>query len=519
MSTQAKISLLGVLIAAVIGVVIWDRSTIGPVKKGPDLARAGDTVAAPPVTPPAPAATPGANPESYRPVEVSPGPREAGPIAPIGETGGTAPAQPVEAAKWPTAKVPTPPVAAAPQPAAVEAPEPAREPKPEPQPEPQPVAVTPPMPAATPEPAQPMPATQPPATPSGVEAATPVASSPQPGPHAVSEPAPGESVPAAQPPIAVAPAQQPPAQQPPAQQPPVQQPPAAQPEPQPAAPPAQTPAQPEQPTAAQNGVLGGVNYTVQPGDHLWGLAQKFYKDGMKWKEIFEANKDVLTSETANLVVGTILRIPEIKVEPPKVAPPAAAPAVPAGQRTWTVHQGDTLVEIAKKVYGSSKHWRAIAEANKKELPDPDRPKVGQVLLLPEIKEQPKAAPAKAPGDELAGKDVYTVKEGDNLETLAERFYHDRTQWMKIFEANKARMKDVHTLRVGQKLQLPGVDVEAIEGPKAKEAPKGEKGTKGGDAKGNEPPRRSNPPPAPVESGKDSTSDLGTPVRETSLIHE
>lgn len=60
----------------------------------------------------------------------------------------------------------------------------------------------------------------------------------------------------------------------------------------------------------------------------------------------------------------------------------AAPA--AEGATHTVEKGDTLSAIAKKHYGKSSRWRAIFEANRDVLSDPDRIFPGQVLKLPAL---------------------------------------------------------------------------------------------------------------------------------------
>lgn len=40
---------------------------------------------------------------------------------------------------------------------------------------------------------------------------------------------------------------------------------------------------------------GGQKYTVVSGDTLWGIAEKFYGDGSKYTQIFEANRSVWSS--------------------------------------------------------------------------------------------------------------------------------------------------------------------------------------------------------------------------------
>ena len=45
--------------------------------------------------------------------------------------------------------------------------------------------------------------------------------------------------------------------------------------------------------------------------------------------------------------------------------------------------GDNLSKIAKKFYGDVNQYKKIFEANKDQLADPDKIKVGQKLKIPE----------------------------------------------------------------------------------------------------------------------------------------
>ena len=55
-----------------------------------------------------------------------------------------------------------------------------------------------------------------------------------------------------------------------------------------------------------------------------------------------------------------------------------------GARTYTVVSGDTLSHIAKAHYGKAGKWRAIFEANRDQIDDPDRIFPGQVLKIPAL---------------------------------------------------------------------------------------------------------------------------------------
>ena len=62
---------------------------------------------------------------------------------------------------------------------------------------------------------------------------------------------------------------------------------------------------------ADTGEPSGQTYTVQPGDFLSAIAQKFYGDGSEasWRKIYEANKAVIGPDPTQLKVGMVLVIP------------------------------------------------------------------------------------------------------------------------------------------------------------------------------------------------------------------
>ncbi len=54
----------------------------------------------------------------------------------------------------------------------------------------------------------------------------------------------------------------------------------------------------------------------------------------------------------------------------------------ATRQTYTVQAGDTLSHIAQRHYGKASRWRAIFEANRDQLDNPDLIHPGQVLKIP-----------------------------------------------------------------------------------------------------------------------------------------
>jgi nucleoid-associated protein YgaU len=59
------------------------------------------------------------------------------------------------------------------------------------------------------------------------------------------------------------------------------------------------------------------------------------------------------------------------------------PSLPVPARIYEVVSGDTLSKISKKYYGDANKYMKIFEANKDQLTDPNKIKVGQKLKIPE----------------------------------------------------------------------------------------------------------------------------------------
>ncbi len=58
-------------------------------------------------------------------------------------------------------------------------------------------------------------------------------------------------------------------------------------------------------------------------------------------------------------------------------------SLPAPAKVYEVVGGDTLSKIAKTFYGDANKYMKIFEANKDQLKDPDKIKVGQKLKIPQ----------------------------------------------------------------------------------------------------------------------------------------
>lgn len=50
---------------------------------------------------------------------------------------------------------------------------------------------------------------------------------------------------------------------------------------------------------------------MQAGDTLSKIAEKFYGDGNRWREIYEANRNVIGGNPDQIQAGMVLTIPEV----------------------------------------------------------------------------------------------------------------------------------------------------------------------------------------------------------------
>jgi len=166
----------------------------------------------------------------------------------------------------------------------------------------------------------------------------------------------------------------------------------------------------------------GQTYVVQAGDTLTRIARKIYGPGKdrQYKRIFEANRDVLRSES-DVLIGQELIIPPLPA-PASASPPVAGASgrlaagaagasgragqgryitatmddlsgtlarmghrvAPAAGRSYVVQRGDRLRTIARRMMNddSPAAVRKLYEANRDVLDSPDRLKIGVELKLP-----------------------------------------------------------------------------------------------------------------------------------------
>ena len=69
----------------------------------------------------------------------------------------------------------------------------------------------------------------------------------------------------------------------------------------------------------------------------------------------------------------------------------------------------------------------------------------------------RAMGAAAGGGQGGGGQTYEVKSGDNLSKISKQFYGDANEYMRIFYANRDKLRDPDMIQVGQKLVIPPDD--------------------------------------------------------------
>lgn len=79
--------------------------------------------------------------------------------------------------------------------------------------------------------------------------------------------------------------------------------------------------------------------------------------------------------------------------------------------------------------------------------------VGGEILKPEqpTLQQPEAMLPETPTAQF---DTYVVQRDDTLQKISAQFYGTTKKWMKIFEANKEKLKSPDRIRPGQEIKIP-----------------------------------------------------------------
>lgn len=129
-----------------------------------------------------------------------------------------------------------------------------------------------------------------------------------------------------------------------------------------------------------------TTYTVKSGDTLSGIAHRFLGAASRYREVYEANRDVLANPD-DVRMGMQLTIP-LPGEPSRTQQPLIAegtrstPEPPKGHhQRYTVSSGETWESIATREYGRRDAEEMLRQANP-EAAAAGGLKPGTVLILP-----------------------------------------------------------------------------------------------------------------------------------------
>lgn len=166
----------------------------------------------------------------------------------------------------------------------------------------------------------------------------------------------------------------------------------------------------------EHAAKGPLQHKIVDGDTLRSLAKRYLGSETRFMEIFEANRDRLSNPEV-LPIGVKLLIPLGTAPVPTVAaprveaspvsvglvgspssgagseaapmveiPPGTLRSVPADStgspQTYRVREGDTLVSIARDLYGDGRKYREIFDANRDLLTSPNTLPTGVLLQIP-----------------------------------------------------------------------------------------------------------------------------------------
>jgi len=140
--------------------------------------------------------------------------------------------------------------------------------------------------------------------------------------------------------------------------------------------------------------------------------------------------------------------PVVQIKEPKIVLLPAA-VIEKTYKLYTVAEGETLGEIAKRELGSYRMWRKIVALNK--INDPSRISPGDVLRMPDMPVVVPVAPVFEPTNPV-GTVIHTVVEGDTFSSIAGDYFGNVNLFGKILDANPS--VDPDRMKIGMQIVIP-----------------------------------------------------------------
>ena len=188
-----------------------------------------------------------------------------------------------------------------------------------------------------------------------------------------------------------------------------------------------------------------IEYKVQSGDSLWGIAQRF---NVSVNEIVAANPGIKANQ---IRVNQVIMVPRQSSSQSlgsSSTTPETAPAPVVNGSIYTVKKGDSLSTIASRQGVTVNELKA---ANN--LPN-DVIRIGQELVVPGVSKKPDLVARQHTGQKVV------VEPGDTLGKIAAVFGVSATE---LQEYNN--ITDPRSLKIGQVLLIPGTAKQPEPQPK------------------------------------------------------
>lgn len=149
---------------------------------------------------------------------------------------------------------------------------------------------------------------------------------------------------------------------------------------------------------------------------------------------------------------------------------APQPAADNSVSAYKVRSKDNYWSISRKVYGTSRYYRALAIYNRKRIPDPQKMRPGMQILVPPANvleaSYPELFSQKSPRiqqvggetagltNDLQGNPIFVVGKGDTLSEIAHQHLGRSSRWIQIFALNRDKLSNPNDLKIGMSLKLP-----------------------------------------------------------------
>lgn len=114
------------------------------------------------------------------------------------------------------------------------------------------------------------------------------------------------------------------------------------------------------PALATSGGGKTINYKVKLGDTLMEIAFEKHANYLRWKEIYQHNRNKMESPK-KMQVGTVLTIKNVKYV-----------YIKRDGRPYLIRRNDTLRSISQKLYGSPDRWKEIWRNNPQLIRNPKK---------------------------------------------------------------------------------------------------------------------------------------------------